>query len=170
MPYHWTHADVSGTDAPPDALVARLTLWPHQSMTARGFVTFIGVTAAMLAVPLVAVLGSPVAWVLMVFFLAAIAGVWWAIMVNRAQQSRHEELAIWPDRMRLAHVVPKRGTLEWEANPHWVRVTLRDKGGPVEKYLTLKGSDREVELGAFLSPEEREALHGELTQVLARLR
>jgi uncharacterized membrane protein len=166
MPYRWTHADVAGTDVP----VARLTLWPHQSMTARGFVTFIGVTAAMLAVPLVAVLGSPVAWVLMVFFLAAIAGVWWAIMANRAQQSRHEELAIWPDRMRLAHVVPKRATLEWEANPHWVRVTLRDRGGPVEKYLTLRGSDREVELGAFLSPGEREALHGELTQVLARLR
>jgi uncharacterized membrane protein len=166
MPYRWTHADVAGTDAP----VARLTLWPHQSMTARGFVTFIGVTAAMLAVPLVAMLGSPVAWVLMVFFLAAIAGVWWAIMVNRAQQQRHEELAIWPDRMRLAHVVPKRAPLEWEANPHWVRVTLREKGGPVEKYLTLKGSDREVELGAFLSPEEREALHGELTLLLSRLR
>ncbi len=106
-------------------------LWPHQSMTAAGFATFIGVTAAMLAVPLVAVLGSPVAWVLMVFFLATIAGVWWAIMANRAQQSLHEELAIWPDRMRLAHVQP---------------------------------------LGAFLSPEERETLHAELTRVLAALR
>jgi uncharacterized membrane protein len=51
-----------------------------------------------------------------------------------------------------------------------VRVTLRDKGGPVEKYLTLRGSDREVELGAFLSPEERETLHAELTRVLAGLR
>ena len=166
MPYHWIHADTPDPAAP----VARLTLWPHQSMTASGFATFIGVTAAMLAVPLVAVLGSPVAWVLMVFFLAALAGVWWAIMANRAQQSLHEELSVWPDRIRLAHVAPRRAPLEWEANPHWVRVTLRDKGGPVEKYLTLKGSDREVELGAFLSPEEREALHEDLTRLLARLK
>ena len=166
MPYRWTHAEAPGTDGP----LARLTLWPHQSMTASGFVTFIGVTAGMLAVPLLAVLGSPVAWVLMLFFLAAIAGVWWAIMANRAQQRRHEELAIWSDRMRLAHVAPKRAPLEWEANPHWVRVSLRENGGPVEKYLTLKGGDREVELGAFLSPEEREALHDELTRLLARLR
>jgi uncharacterized membrane protein len=167
MPYRWTHAEA---DVAVDAPVARLTLWPHQSMTAGGFVTFIGVTAGMLAVPLVTVLGSPVAWVLMLFFLAAIAGIWWAIMANRAQQSLHEELAIWPDRLRLEHVAPRRAPLEWEANPYWVRVHLRDKGGPVENYLTLEGSDREVELGAFLSPEEREALHGELTRLLARLR
>ncbi|MCU0856232.1 MAG: DUF2244 domain-containing protein [Rhodobacteraceae bacterium] len=166
MPYHWTHPEAAGPDTP----LARLTLWPHQSMTAGGFVAFIGVTAGMLAIPLIAMLGSPIAWVLMLFFLAAIAGVWWAIMVNRSQQSRHEELAIWPDRMRLAHVVPKRAPLEWEANPFWVRVNLREEGGPVEKYLTLTGADREVELGAFLSPEEREALHGELTSLLARLR
>ena len=166
MPYRWTHAEAPGTDGP----LARLTLWPHQSMTAPGFVAFIGVTAGMLAVPLLAVLGSPVAWVLMLFFLAVIAGVWWAIMANRAQQKLHEELAIWSDRIRLAHVAPKRAPREWEANPHWVRVSLREKGGPVEKYLTLKGGDREVELGAFLSPEEREALHDELTRLLARLR
>jgi uncharacterized membrane protein len=166
MPYHWTRTDASGPDVP----LARLTLWPHQSMTAGGFATFIGVTATMLAVPLVAVLGSPVAWVLMIFFLAAIAGVWWAIMINRAQQSYHEELAIWRDRIRLAHVEPKRAPLEWEANPHWVRVTLHETGGPVEKYLTLRGGDREVELGAFLSPEERAALHEDLTRLLARLR
>lgn len=166
MPYRWTHDVSSGRGEP----VARLTLWPHQSMTVDGFVAFIAITAGMLAIPLLAVIGSAVAWVLMAFFLAVLAAVWWAIAANRAQQSLHEELAIWPDRMRLAHVEPKRAPLEWEANPFWVSVHLHETGGPVEKYLTLKGSDREVELGAFLSPEERAALHGELTQLLARLR
>lgn len=166
MPYHWTREDPAAADAP----VARLTLWPHQSMTASGFVTFIAVTAGMLALPLVMMIGSPVTWVLLLFFLATIAGVWFAIMRNREQQSLHEELAIWPDRLRLAHSEPRRPPLEWEANPYWVSVHLRDKGGPVEKYLTLKGSDREVEIGKFLSPGERVALHDELTRVLADLR
>ncbi len=166
MPYHWTRSETPETDGP----VARLTLWPHQSMTASGFVTFIGATAAMLALPLIMLIGSPITWVLLAFFLATIAGVWFAIMRNRENQSLHEELAIWPDRLRLAHVEPRQRPLEWEANPYWVSVHLHDKGGPVEKYLTLKGSDREVEIGKFLSPEERVALHDELTRVLASLR
>lgn len=165
MPYHWTHTPDPVHTAP----VARLRLWPHQSMTGSGFVTFIGITAIMLSLPLLALLGSPVTWVLMAFFLATIAGVWFAIMKNREHRRMHEDLEIWPDRMRLEHVQPARDPLEWEAHPYWVSVHLRDKG-PVEKYLTLRGSDREVELGAFLSPEEREALHEELTTVLARLR
>ena len=166
MPYHWTH---TAPDTPAEPL-ARLRLWPHQSMNARGFVTFIGATAVMLALPLLAVLGSPVTWVLMVFFLATLWGVWFAIMKNREHRTMHEELAIWPDRIALHHVQPHRPPLEWEANPYWVSVHLHQKGGPVENYLTLKGSDREVELGAFLSPEERAALRDELTGVLARLR
>ncbi len=166
MPYHWTRPDTPEPEDP----VARLTLWPHQSMTANGFVTFIGATAAMLALPLVTLLGSPITWVLLVFFLATIGGVWFAIMRNREHRSLHEELAVWPDRLRLAHVAPRGAPLEWEANPYWVSVHLHEKGGPVEKYLTLKGSDREVEIGKFLSPDERVALHDEITRLLASLR
>ena len=53
MPYRWTD----------DSNQKTLTLWPHQSLTAQGFTWFIAVTAAMLALPLLAVLGSPVLWV-----------------------------------------------------------------------------------------------------------
>ena len=40
----------------------------------------------------------------------------------------------------------------------------------VEKYLTLEGNGREIELGAFLSPGEREALHGELRDARSGVR
>ena len=129
-----------------------------------------GILLLVLRLPLLAVLGSPVTWVLMAFFLATLWGVWFAIMKNREHRTMHEDLVIWPDRMQLQHVQPRRAPLEWEANPYWVSVPLHEKGGPVENYLTLRGSDREVELGAFLSPEERAALRDELTGVLARIR
>lgn len=165
MPYRWTHTD---SPAGPDP-VSRLHLWPHQSLTARGFALFIAATAAMAAMPLLAVLGSAVVWVLLAFFLMAFWGLWRAVMKNREHRMLHEELALWSDRVRLHHVRPAAAPLEWEANPYWVSVHLREKGGPVENYLTLRGSGREVELGAFLSPEERRALYGELRSALTRL-
>ncbi len=119
----------------------------------------------MLALPLFAVLGSPVAWVLMLFFAAAIAGVWRAIGANQKDRSMHEELTLSGETVRLEHVPPKGPKLEWEANPYWVSVHLRHDG-PVENYLTLRGNGREVEIGRFLTPEERAALHNELSDAL----
>lgn len=155
MPYHWSDTPSAKT----------LTLWPHQSLTGRGFTWFIGATALMLALPLIAVLGSPVVWVLMVFFLAAIWGVWRAIMVNRDHRSICEELTWTEERVRLTHAPFRGDTKEWEANPHWVSVNLR-RDGPVESYLTLRGGGREVELGAFLTPEERIELYDALSRLI----
>ena len=153
MPYEWKET--------PEARA--LTLWPHQSLTPRGFTWFIGVTAAMLALPLVALLGSPVVWFLLFFFLIAVTGVWKAITTNQRDRSRREELVLTEEQVRLEHVPYAGEPLVWEANPHWVTVSLRDDG-PVEKYLTLRGNNREVEIGRFLSPEERAALFDELSQ------
>ena len=155
MPYQWTEKETE----------KMLTLWPHQSMTARGFTWFIGTTAVMLSLPLFAVLGSAVAWVLMVFFLATIAAVWRAIMVNRHHRSLREELILSDASVELNHIPPSGDPLSWRANPHWVQVNLRNDG-PVENYLTLRGGGREVELGAFLTPEERKDLYDELNRVM----
>ncbi|MEO6298032.1 MAG: DUF2244 domain-containing protein, partial [Paracoccaceae bacterium] len=66
MPYQWL---------PPKApATAHLRLTPHRSLPKRGFVWFIGTTAVLFTVPLLAELGSPALWVLLPFLLAAIAG------------------------------------------------------------------------------------------------
>ena len=122
----------------------------------------------MLALPLIALLGSPVVWILLVFFIAALVGVWRAIMVNHSQRQRMEEtLTLDEDRVHLRHVPKSGDVLEWEANPYWVNVKMTKKG-KVENYLTLKGGGREVELGAFLSPEERKGLYDDLLGRLSR--
>jgi len=43
---------------------------------------------------------------------------------------------------------------------------MHEGGGPVAHYITLKGGGREVEIGAFLSEDERKTLHGELADAL----
>ena len=161
MPYEWL---------PPDDGAQRLHLWPHRSLTQRGFVGFVGLTAALIAVPLLAHLGSPVLWALLPFLAGTIWAIWFALRKNGRDRDIVEELALSPDRITLVRCGPRGQRRDWEANPYWLRVTLHETGGPVPNYLTLKGEGREVELGAFLSEEERLALKDELQDRIARLR
>ena len=161
MPYRWTQQTSE---------LSELTLWPHRSMTSGGFVLFIGATVGMLALPLLSMLGTPVVWWLLPFFAAAVAAVWAALRRSDRDRSQTETLRLRPDRIDLVRMDPNRPERRWTANPHWVTVTLHPGPRPVPSYLTLRGNGREVELGAFLTPDERVALHGELHAALAEVR
>ncbi len=160
MPYEWI------TPEGPDAPRAEVHLWPYRSLRRRGMAWFLGATAALIALPLVVVVGSPILWGLLPFFVIAVGGVW--IALNRSYRDAEivEELRLWPDRVTLDRHNPRGPRQSWEANPFWVSLTLHATGGPVENYLTLRGNGREVELGAFLTEDERRALHGDLTERL----
>lgn len=160
MPYEW-RPRTDGRD--------HLQLWPHRSLTQTGFVWFIGATAALIALPLFGLIGSPVLWALLPFLLAAVAAIWIALRKNGRDRDIIEDLRLAPDRITLARHGPADRRQHWEANPYWVRITLHPTGGPVPNYLTLRGEGREVELGAFLSEAERIALKDELQTRLARL-
>jgi uncharacterized membrane protein len=160
MPYEWL---------PPQDGEQHLHLWPHRSLTQRGFVGFVGLTAALIVVPLVANLGSPVLWALLPFLLGTIWAIWFALRKNGRDRDIVEDLALTPDRITLVRHGPRGQRQAWEANPYWVRVTLHETGGPVPNYLTLKGEGRVVELGAFLSEAERIALREDLQDRLRLL-
>jgi uncharacterized membrane protein len=115
---------------------------------------------------MIGVLGTPVLWAILPFVVAAIWAIWFALRKNGRDRDIVEDLRLSPDRITLVRHGPKGRRQDWEANPYWLRVTLHETGGPVPNYLTLKGDGREVELGAFLSEEERIAL---LEDLLARL-
>jgi uncharacterized membrane protein len=127
---------------------------------------FIAATALMFTLPLFAVIGSPVLWGLLPFLVLAVGGMYWALTRSYQDGEVIETLTFEPTRLRLIRHGPHGKRQEWEANPHWVRVELHSTGGPVPEYITLKGGPREVELGAFLSEEERVTLARELRQAL----
>lgn len=160
MPYEWL---------PPKGRVQRLHLWPHRPLTQRGFVVFIGLTAALITAPLLAVLGSAALWGLLPFLLLALTGIWFALRKNARDRDILEILDLSPELMRLRRSGPYGRLQDWQANPYWVRLVLHPTAGPVPNYLTLSGGPREVEIGAFLAPEERVQLMAELRERLARL-
>ncbi|SLN39293.1 hypothetical protein ROJ8625_01837 [Roseivivax jejudonensis] len=154
MPYRWT-------DDRPDR-AAELTLWPHNSLPPAGFAAFILATFTMATLPLYGLLGTTLLWGLLPFMLIALGGIYYALTRNRDDRRILEVLTLNRDRMHLVRHNPRGTAQEWEGNPYWTQVTLHPKGGPVPNYVTLSGAGREVEIGAFLSEDERKALYDDL--------
>jgi uncharacterized membrane protein len=170
MPYEWVGSQEqtpeiasAASHSAGDPPLAILHLWPHRSLPKKGFVLFIGVTFALVMLPLIAVLGTPVLWGLLPFVLGTLALTWWLLQKSYRDGEVLEELKLWSDHVSLVRQNRTGAPQTWDANPHWVAVQVHRTGGPVENYLTLKGAGREVELGAFLSQEERKALYTRLT-------
>jgi uncharacterized membrane protein len=147
-----------------------ITLWPYRSLPRTGFVWFIGATATLISVPALALIGTPELWGVLPFLVLAVAAIYWALQRSYRDAEIVERLTLWPDRITLLRLGPRGARADWEANPYWVSPVLHTTGGPVPNYLTLRGGDREVELGAFLSEPERIALHADITRMLGALR
>jgi uncharacterized membrane protein len=145
-------------------------LWPHRSMTRSGFRWFMGALAAGLSIPLAAAGATPVGLFLAPFLVGALALAWWMIRLNDRRRARQREtVRLWSDSLAVEHVTPRGRALRWSANPYWVSIELRDTRA-AERYLTLTGGGRTIELGAFLTPEERIALAADLSAALKAVR
>ena len=160
MPYEWS------TQPPHHDPHWELSLWPYRSLLRKDFVLFMGATATLIALPLITVVGTAVLWGLLPFFLLMFAGLWAALNISYKRGEVLEELVVNATTAHLTRHNPQGPQQEWEANRYWVTVHLHPKGGPVENYITLRGGDREVEIGAFLDAEERLALYNELKTAL----
>jgi uncharacterized membrane protein len=160
MPYHWTRPP-QGAD-----LHIELALWPHRSLPRRGFAAFVLATFTLICIPLFPLLGTVVLWGLLPFLLLAVGGIWWALEATYRSARLREVLTLTPDSLRLVRTNPRGDAQEWLCNRYWARLRMHPEGGPVPHYLTLAGNGREVEIGAFLSEEERKVLHGELADAL----
>ncbi|MBR9861986.1 MAG: DUF2244 domain-containing protein [Rhodobacteraceae bacterium] len=148
-----------------DAPLFERHLKAHRSLTNRGFVITIAFTAAALALPLLAFLGTFALWTLLPYLGAALTALWYFIRRNDHDGTLGEHIRIWPDLIAVHRKNPRSADQYWMANPYWV-TTRRRNTKTVENYLTLKGQGREIELGAFLSSDERIALDEAITAQL----
>ena len=158
MPYRWIRP-ATDTDG-------ELHLWPHQSLPPEGYVRFLGVTAALITVPLFPLMGTPLFWGLLPFLVLAVFGMKYALDRNRRSAQILEVLTLGAEEAELTHREGNRPAQVWRGNRHWITVTLHETSGPVPFYVTLRGSGREVEIGAFLSEAERKSLYEDLTRAI----
>lgn len=158
MPYKWT--------TPTDASPQELHLWPHQSLPTKGFAAFILATFIMILIPTLTLLGSVLLWGILPFALMAVAGIYFALQSNYRARQIEEVLTIDATNAHLTHRTAKGDIKEWACNKYWTTVIKYENDGPIPHYVTLRGEGREVEIGAFLSEEERIELFDDLQRSL----
>lgn len=141
-------------------------LTPHRSLSHRGFTIlmlfFAGVSVA--AGTGFLLIG---AWPVFGFFGLDIALLYWAFRRNYQDGMLREQVHITDTTLVVRKTFPRKAPEEWQFIPYWVRVELVENEaletcGPL--FLTSHGS--KLEIGAFLSPDERRDLAGALKSAL----
>lgn len=152
------------------SVVLSLELWPHQSLSPVGFVVMIGATFLMLMLPLVALIGTAVLWGILPFVLGALSLLWFGLKRSWRDRDILETLELTSNAVTLTRRDPDGSLRDWTANPYWMRVERHERVGMVEDYLTLEGGPRQVEIGAFLTPEERRDLERRLLRAIGAVK
>lgn len=157
MPYRWP----TPTQSP-----QILELWPHRSLPRKGFAAIVMMAFTLGTVPLYGLLGTVVLWGILPFILLVVAALWWGLERSYRDANVYEVLTLVDDDLVLTHTPVRGPDKVWSCNIYWARAELHIKGGPVPHYVTLSGNGRTVEIGSFLSEDERKALFTELQSFL----
>ena len=149
-----------------DTQIKIIEVWPYNSLKPKGFVLFLGSTFVLISLPLFNVLGTTVFWGLLPFLLVAFMGVWFALRRSLNDRQILEQLTLSQEEIALIRQNPTGEHKRWVCSPYWAKLKIYETEGPVANYITLTGNGREVELGAFLSEDERKTLYEELEHLL----
>lgn len=155
MPYDWIDTE---------AEAKQLHIWPHQSLPPKGLGVVVLACYLLISVPMIMIIGTKAFWGILPFALLAVGGIWFALNRNYHDRRMMEVLTLTAEHAHLIRRNPRGDTQEWDCNRYWARPELHKHGGPIPFYVTLKGAGREVEIGAFLSEEERVALYEDLVR------
>ena len=145
-----------------------MKLMPNRSLNHQGTLIVFFILAIGLIFPIIPFLGSQVGITLTLF--SGLTFYLFLIFLGKSFQSGqlYEEIKISSRKIEVTHKEKNKKKLTWEGDPYWTKVVMEDTPHKVENYLTIRERGRHIELGAFLSPDERADLRNEIQKALAK--
>ena len=156
------------TQAGPEPEPFRALLTPHRSLGPKGFL------ALMIAIGTVSFASGMLflalgAWPVLGFFGLDALLVYIAFRLNYRSGRAYETLELTPARFVLTRVHPSGRQEQFDCNPYWARVSLREwPDGRTALSVVSRGS--ELAFGAFLTDDERRDLASALKEALLTAR
>lgn len=143
-------------------------LYPHRSLGQRGYLILgIGTALIMGLYGLSFVFLG--AWPIFGFLGAEWALFWFLFSRHFRGDRRAERLRLYHDRLVLERLDANGRFSAVSLQPYWLQVVL-NRATEVDSALYLRSHGRHIEIGAFLSAQERRDFAGELARVLDRHR
>jgi uncharacterized membrane protein len=140
------------------------TLSPNRSLSRRGLVLLLG-----LVVMANAVVGLKFwlsgAWLVLPFLGLDVLAIVVAFQLSLRGGRLTERIVLDGDGLRVDHIAPGGAVKTWRFEPYWARVTLLPDRYAGHR-LTITSHGKGVQIGDFLSPDEREELAGALSTAL----
>ena len=146
----------------------KIRLAPNRSLDSYGTKVVFAVIACGFLLPIIPFIGSPVGTTLTIFSGLTFYLFLTLLQKNFQQGSTFEEILISRRKIKVVHQEKNKGRLTWECNPYWTKVHLDINNPRLKNYLTLAGKGKRIELGAFLSPDERLELRDKIQNALAK--
>ena len=158
--------DNSGDKRDPTFL--RMRLVPNRALDSYGTKLVFCVIAFGFLLPIIPFIGSPIGITLTIFSGLTFYLFLTLLQKNFQQGSTFEEVLISKNRIKVVHQEKNKEQMTWECNPYWTKVHLDINNPKLKNYLTLAGKGKHIELGAFLSPDERLELRDKIQNALAK--
>ena len=146
----------------------RMRMFPNRSLDSKGTRVVFGIIAFGFLLPIIPFIGSPIGTTLTIFSGMTFYLFLTLLQKNFEQGNTFEEIMISKDKIIVVHQEKNKEKKTWEGNPYWTRVNVDTHNPKLKNYLTLAGSGKYIELGAFLSPDERIELGDKIQNALAK--
>jgi len=151
-----------------------LTIWPHRSLSPRGFLlvmTALGVLAFCIGLGFF-LLG---AWPVIGFLGLEILVVWCAFKINYRAAKQRQHLTATATKLKIENVSPAGERDTTELPTAWVKVELTPRDAPDthsrhRQKLLVRSHGRTAEIGTFLHPAETPKLARDVGQMVQRAR
>jgi len=156
-----------------DLAVFEAILYPHRSLGRRGYLILgLGTAFIMGGYALTFLLLG--AWPIFGFIGAEWLLFWYLFSRHFRGDRRAERLRLFHDRLIVERIDAKGHFTAFSLQPYWLQVVLAphlaSRAVDVDNALYLRSHGKQIEIGAFLSENERRDFAGELARVLDRHR
>jgi uncharacterized membrane protein len=166
-----TETDTKTTGREPeevDPIRFDAVLHPNASLSPRGFfllMAVVGLVSFCAGISFV-IAG---AWPVFGFFGIDIVLVYLAFKLNYRDARRYETIRLTDSTLVVERFNPSGRRERWRFQPYWLKVDVENDPVPGST-VTLRSHGRNVEIGSFLSPEERLDFANALRAELAKIR
>jgi uncharacterized membrane protein len=99
-----------------------------------------------------------------------VAIVWLAFTINYRAAGASEEIAIWPHDLVVRQISPAGRVREHRFNPFWTRFSVNRHEEIGITRMHLHGQGRDLDIGTFLNPLDRESFAAAFGQALATVK